>query len=74
MWVQFCVNKIGFAENKIKMERAHRTPTSRHQSYKSNRPRPIYKAFSSWKSAAAVLEQVKKTKKIYRSSFKEKNI
>ena len=67
MLVQFCVNKIGFAEDKIKIERAHRTPTSRHESYESNRPRPIYAAFSSWKFAAAVLEQVKKTKDL---SFK----
>ena len=62
MLVQLCVNKIGFAEDKIKIERAHGTPTSRHESYESNRRRPIYAAFSSWKSAAAVLGQVKKTK------------
>ena len=72
MLVQFCVNKIGFAENKIKIERAHWTPTSRHQSYKSNRPRPIYEAFSSWKSAAVVLEQVKKTKKDLSFKFQGK--
>ena len=71
MLVQFCVNKIGFAEDKIKIERAHRTPTYRHKSYESNRPRPIYAAFSSWKSAAAVLGQVKKTKDLF-FSFKEK--
>ena len=67
MLVQFSVNKIDFAEDKIKIERAHRTPTSRHKSYESNRPRQIYAAFSSWKSAAAVLGQVKKTKDL---SFK----
>ena len=36
--IQFCVDKIGFAEDKVKIERAHRTPTSRRESYKSNRP------------------------------------
>ena len=62
MVVQFCVDKLGLDEDKIKIERAHRTPTSRHQSYKLNRPRPIYAAFLSWKSAADVLGQIKKTK------------
>ena len=38
MLVQFCVNKIGFAEDKIKKERTHRTATSHHESYESNRP------------------------------------
>ena len=54
------------------MERAHRTPTSHHQSYKANRPQPIYEAFSSWKSVAAVLEQVKKTKKDLSFKFQGK--
>ena len=62
MVVQFCVNKLGLDEDKIKIERAHWTPTSRHQSYELNRPLPIYAAFLSWKSAADVLGQIKKTK------------
>ena len=67
MVVQFCVDKLGLDEDKIKIERAHRTPTSRHQSYELKRPRPIYAAFLSWKSAADVLGQIKKTKDL---SFK----
>ena len=47
MLVQFCVDKIGFAEDKVKIERAHRTHTSCYESYESNRPRPIYAALSS---------------------------
>ena len=35
MLVQFCVNKIGLAEDKIKIKRAYRTPTSRYESYES---------------------------------------
>ena len=60
MLVQFCVDKKGFAEDKVKIERAHQTHTSCEESYESNRPQPIC-----WDKS--------RKQKIYPSSFKEKN-